>query len=231
MHPVLFQIGGFTVYTYGFFTALAVGVSYGMARRRAPRFGFSPAEAGDLVFILFVAGVTGARFLYILQHLEAYRGRYWHAFNIQEGGLVWYGGFIAAALSGLLYGRTRGWPLLKWCDFLAPILAVGHAIGRIGCFFNGCCYGLPGVPVQLYESAALLFIAFFLFRVSGPRRRDGESFALYLLMYAAARFGLEFWRGDQTHFALFTLPQWTSLVLFAGALLLLGSICLKKNSK
>lgn len=190
----------------------------------------------DLVLLFFVSGVVGARFFYILQHWPDYAGRPERMLAIREGGLVWYGGFAAAVLSGVVTARLKRWPVLALADFFAPLLPLGHAIGRIGCFLNGCCYGrvtksfdgmvFPGdsfrrLPVQLYEAAALLILSFFLFFLFRRKRQPGEIFLSYLLFYGAMRFGAEFLRGDQVPVFYLTLPQWMSGALFLGAAVLL----------
>lgn len=235
MKPVLCSFGSFQLYTYGAFVALALAAAFVAARVRAPKFGFVPDEVTDLLLILFATGVFGARLFYVMQHIADYLGDPLRAFSLREGGLIWYGGFIFASIAGFTYASWRGWPLLRLADFFAPIAALGHAIGRLGCFFNGCCYGrevsaslgivfagdnVPRLPVQLYEATALFAIAWALFGASQRRHREGLILVLYLLLYSAARFAIEFGRDDQTSFVNLTLPQWTSLVLFAGAALL-----------
>ena len=245
MHPVLFHVRSVTVYSYGFFVALAVLAGYLLSQRQAKRFGFSKTAVADLFFLLFVSGVAGARVFYVLQHFEDYQHQLWKIFLIQEGGLVWYGGFIIAALVGFGYAFLRKWPLLKLCDFFSPVLALAHGIGRLGCFFNGCCFGriaktpfeimIPGeepfhrIPIQLYESGFLLVLSFYLLDRLGKAHREGEIFVRYLVFYSAARFVLEFFRGDQILVAFLTPPQWTSVLLFAGAIFFL--FILKKKPR
>ncbi|MBI2095082.1 MAG: prolipoprotein diacylglyceryl transferase [Candidatus Omnitrophica bacterium] len=244
MHPVLFSRGPFTLYSYGFFLALALFLSLWIAEKRAAGHGVERGVAGDLVFLLFLAGLAGARLFYVLQHAGDYRGGGWRVLDLREGGLVWYGGFLAAAATGIVYARLRRRPLLGLCDFFAPLAALAQAVGRIGCFFNGCCYGKNAaggwgvvfpdrtparVPVQLYESVALFAVAIFLFRLSSGRRRPGEILAAYLFLAGGSRFFLEFLRGDQTTVACLTIPQWTSLLFVAGAGVLYGAVRKKKT--
>ena len=136
-----------------------------------------------------------------------------------EGGLVFYGGFLLAALVGVIFTRYRGYAVDEIADCLAPALALGQGIGRWGCFFAGCCYGKPtplpwgvrfkdpaslaplGVqlhPVQLYESAGDLLIAALLWLMLQRRKDDahGEIFWLYVLLYGILRFAMETLRGD-----------------------------------
>lgn len=235
MHPILFHSHGVTIYTYGFFVALAVLISYLLVSRRANVFGIDEGLAGDLVFLLFVAGVIGARLFYVVQHFEDYHTDLWKVFSIAEGGLVWYGGFLVSASAGLIVAMWRRWPILRICDLFAPVIPLAHAIGRIGCFFNGCCYGretnapfgltipgdnVPRIPIQIFESAALFCLSILLYWLSIKKRKAGELFIIYLILYSALRFLIEFFRGDQTELWFLTPPQWTSLLLFGGALVL-----------
>ncbi|OGW80932.1 MAG: prolipoprotein diacylglyceryl transferase [Omnitrophica bacterium RIFCSPHIGHO2_02_FULL_51_18] len=235
MHPVLFKMGDVAVYSYGFFVAMGMLAAFCLVVSSAARFGFSRDAVSDLVFLLFVTGVIGARFFYVLQHFEEYGSAPMKVFSVQQGGLVWYGGFMFAATSGLIYALRRRLPVLKLLDFFAPLVPLSHAIGRIGCFLNGCCFGhftesgwgvlLPGegaprLPVQIYESAFLLLLSLFLFVLSSKKHRDGEIFMGYVAGYGAGRFLLEFLRGDQILIFFLTIPQWTSVFLLAAALAL-----------
>ena len=218
MKPVLFQWHSVTLYTYGFFVAIAMVAVFLVAGRRARAVGLPQTVVADLIFLLFVSGVIGARAFYVLQHGEQYRADWTTVFAIREGGLVWYGGFLVAACAGIAYARWRHWPVLKLCDFFAPLVPLAHGIGRFGCFFNGCCYGRDGIPVQLIEAAALFLLSAGLFSFASRKHREGEVLVLYVAGYAAVRFFTEFLRGDQTPVGFLTLPQWTSALLFAGAL-------------
>jgi len=235
MHPVLFEIGGVAVYSYGLFVALALLAALWAAGWRAPAYGFSKKDASDLVFIFFACGIVGARLFYIAQHSEEYLEHPLKVFSLREGGLVWYGGFFGAATTGIFYARWKKWPLLKCCDLFAPVLPLVHGIGRIGCFLNGCCYGREAAgfrhPVQLYEAGFLFALSFFLFRISARlKAREGALFACYLFLYGTLRFLVEFWRGDQTLFAGLTPPQWTSVLLVMVSFILFRR-AFKKNAK
>jgi phosphatidylglycerol:prolipoprotein diacylglycerol transferase len=225
MHPILFRFKSLTFYSYGFFLALAFLTVYFLAEKRAARRGFPPSLVTNLILIFFAAGLIGARAYFVWLHAEEYRRDPLSVFYLQQGGLVWYGGFMAAVLAGMFYAWSNKAPLVKLCDFFAPLLPLAQAIGRVGCFLNGCCYGLPNGlhsrhPVQLYESVSLLVLSLVLFDASFRKHRDGELFLAYLILASAVRFWTEFLRGDQTPVAFFTLPQWTSLFLFFGALAL-----------
>ena len=236
MHPILFKIGPLTVYSYGVLVLVAFFAAYVTAEKRAAKAGLSGEIVSDLLVVLFVTGILGARIFYVFQHWEDFQGNFWRAFMIHEGGLVWYGGFLTAAGSGLLYAAFRKWPILKLADLAAPSLVLGQGIGRLGCFLNGCCYGKEtkvfwGVrfpedavvrhPVQLYETAAcFLIFAALSFFYNRKARKDGSVIMLYLVLYASARFGIEFFRGDQFLTWGLSVPQWTSLFLLLGAVML-----------
>jgi phosphatidylglycerol:prolipoprotein diacylglycerol transferase len=137
---------------------------------------------------------------------------------IWRGGLVFYGGFLFAFPTCFIYLKKRGLPFLKTCDILAPGLALGETIGRMGCFFAGCCYGTPtdlpwavtfrhpnslaklGVPLhptQLYASAQSLLVFIILLSFGRFKRADGQMVWLYILLYALGRLIIENFRGDE----------------------------------
>jgi phosphatidylglycerol:prolipoprotein diacylglycerol transferase len=221
MHPILFKWGPVTLYTYGLFAAIGLFVAFVFAFKRAKEMHLDEKVVGDLTFVLFLSGIIGARLWYVWQHWDDYRVSPLRILSIQEGGLVWYGGFMFATLAGILIARRKGWPVFKLADLFAPVLPLAHAFGRIGCFFNGCCYGADGHPVQLYEAGALFVLTAALFRLSKVRQREASLFLEYIVGYSVIRFVVEFYRGDQSRAAILTLPQWTSLCLLAGALTVL----------
>lgn len=233
MHPILFKIGPWTVYSYGVLVLVAFLTAYVTAQKRAAKAGLPSEMVSDLLLILFVTGILGSRIFYVIQHWDDFRGVFWRAFMIHEGGLVWYGGFLTAACSGLLYAAFRKWPILTLADLAAPSLVLGQGIGRLGCFLNSCCYGketksfwavhfpedsVARHPVQLYETAACFLIFVILsFFYNRKTRKDGSVILLYIALYASARLGIEFFRGDQSLTLGLSIPQWTSLCLLLGA--------------
>ena len=222
MHPVLYKTPYFTIYSYGVCVAIAIALAWALTVWLSRRTSYPASQATDLLFVSFVFGMLGARLFYVFQHAGEYAGR-WHAvFFLQEGGLVWYGGFLAAVAAAMLYAKLRGLSALAWADFFSPILALAHAVGRVGCFLNGCCFGRAGHPVQLYESALLVALSLFLFAVYFRRKKTGETFGYYLVGYGQLRFSLEFLRGDQQVWGVLTIPQWISLFLIGAGVWLLA---------
>ena len=142
MHPIAFQLGDFKIHWYGVMIALAFLAGLWTATRRARRENISGEKIADLVFWIMLAGVVGARTVYVTTYWDEFAHQpFSEIFMIQHGGLVYYGSLIGAALAFMIYVRWKklsGW---KIADILAPSIALGNAIGRIGCLLNGCCYG------------------------------------------------------------------------------------------
>jgi len=241
MHPILFSVGPFTLRSYGVMMALSFLLGLGLANVLNRREGRSFDELLDLGTWIMLGAVLGARILYCIVEWPQFQAQPWTVFAVWQGGLVYYGGLIGAALTAYGVMRFKGMPVWSYADVLAPGLALGQVTGRLGCFLNGCCYGrvsagfglvFPGVssqpvlPTQLYESAGCLLLALGLAWLHGHRRFKGQVFALYLILYALLRFGLELLRGDAERGTLLGLPwlspgQWTSLLALAAGLLLM----------
>ena len=233
MHPVLFRIGSCSIYSYGAMLALAFLACSFLAKRRAVSIGMDGEKILDLMIVLIISGVIGGRLFFVLLDLEYFRSRPLDIFKLWEGGLVWYGGLILAVISGAAFLRIYKMPLLKTADLMIPYVALGQAIGRIGCFLNGCCYGkattLPiGVvfnpkqgavlPTQLFESIAM-FIVYLVLRRRVPS--NGRTLLQYLILYSAFRFCIEFLRGDNMLTVMgLTFSQVVSIVVFAMAVIL-----------
>lgn len=217
MHPIAFYIGSLEIRWYGILFAAGFLAGFWTACRRALHDNLSGETIADLIPWVLVSALVGARLLYVLEYHEEFAGgSFWDMINIRRGGLVYHGGMIAAILTSVLYIRWRGLPLWRIADILAPSIALGHAFGRVGCYLNGCCYGLPtdlpwGVhfpeghpscpaavhPTQLYEAGVnLLLYGALAWHFRRGRRFAGETFALYLVAYGVLRFLLEFLRGD-----------------------------------
>jgi len=240
MHPILFTLGPLTLRSYGLMMALGFLCGMLLAAWLYRRRGHDPEAIFDITAWVMVGSIVGARLMYVAVQPAEFEAQPWTMLAVWQGGLVYYGGLIGACGAAWLWDRRRhgGWDVI---DALAPGLALGQALGRVGCFLNGCCYGrasqscglvFPGVsaqpvlPTQLYESAGCLLLALGLAWVHAHRRFKGQVFALYLILYAFLRFGLELLRGDAERGTLLGLPwlspgQWTSLLALAAGLVLL----------
>jgi len=198
-----------------------------------------PSQIVDLFCLVMLGGVLGARLFFVAQHWEVYIHQPREIPAIWHGGLVWYGGFLGGLTSMVLYLRVHHISVLRGIDQCIPFVALGHGIGRIGCFLNGCCYGKPTsawfgltftegeparIPTQLLESVSL-FVLYLVLRRLQERRvltRAGWLFGTYLVGYAVIRFLIEFLRGDQVAvWAGFTLQQLLSFGVFLAGLALL----------
>ncbi|MFH1076038.1 MAG: prolipoprotein diacylglyceryl transferase [Pseudomonadota bacterium] len=217
MHPILFHIGGITIHTYGVFVATGFALGLLLAVRSAKRAGVDPNKIIDLSVYILIAAIIGSRVLYVFVNWRDFRSNLFEAFYLWKGGLVFYGGFIGAASVAFWYMRRHALPVWKTVDILAPSIALGQSIGRIGCFSAGCCYGKPcdnwwrvtfshpqtlapiGVPLhptQLYDSAGTFLIFLALIVLQKRKKIEGEVFCAYAIMYAGSRFIVEMFRGD-----------------------------------
>lgn len=243
MQRILFHWGPVTIFSYGVMLVAAFLVATWLASRDAQRLPpgravLSSSQIVDLFCLVMLSGVLGARLFFVAQYWKVYLQHPQEIPAIWHGGLIWYGGFAGGLLAGLTYGRLQRIPFWRGADQCIPYVALAHAIGRIGCFLNGCCYGKvshawcsvtgadgqPRLPTQLLESVALLGLFLVLRRLQARRSAApaGWLFGVYLLGYAVIRFFIEFLRGDQSIvWAGLTLQQLLSLgVLFAGVTLL-----------
>ncbi len=246
MYPKLISIGSFYIPTYGVLVALGFLAGLGATLRLAKRRSLSAEKITNLAIYCAMAGIVGAKLFMFLFDLPDYirnPGQIFTLETLQAAG-VFHGGFLAALVVAYFYMRKQQLPLLGTMDIFAPGVAVGQAIGRLGCFAAGCCWGtecsLPwGVrfrsdfaapvpldktlhPVQLYESAADLLIFWLLYRRATQRHPPGQVIGLYMVLYSTARFIIEFFRvHEQALVGPFSLTQWIALgVLVLGAVIL-----------
>jgi phosphatidylglycerol:prolipoprotein diacylglycerol transferase len=223
MYPILFQLGNFRVYSYGFFVGMGFVVAAVLAvlKVRKSDINLSLETVADLFFYTVLSAFLGARILFILINFNVYRQHPLQMFKMWEGGLVFYGGLIPAAIVAFGYMRWRRLPAWKLADLISPLIALGLSFGRIGCFFAGCCYGketslpwavvfrnpdslarlnVPLHPTQLYDAGNGLAIFFFLNWMEKRKSFDGQIFWLFLFLYSMTRFFIEIFRGDPRGF-------------------------------
>lgn len=141
MHRYLLKLGPLTVYSYGATLALAFIIGTILAAFRAQRSGLDKNKIVDLIFYILISSLLGARLLFVALNWSYYVVHITEIFQIWEGGLVFYGGLILAFIVSVWFIKKNSLPLGKVLDVLAPSVALGIAIGRIGCFLNGCCWG------------------------------------------------------------------------------------------
>ena len=234
MHPVCFHIGERAIYWYGVMMALAFLAGMINWWQLGRKEGRDWAFASDLAFWLMLAGILGARTAYVISDWRYFLADPAQILRIDQGGLIYYGGFIGATLVLAIMARVRHESFLGLCDFGITSIPLGHALGRIGCFLNGCCYGTPtdlpwavpvnGVlrhPIQLCEAALNLLIFFFLRALYRRGGKAGHVMGAYLVCYSVVRFLMEFGRGDERlRWSAFTTAQWLSVFLLVVGLLL-----------
>ncbi|RJX34302.1 MAG: prolipoprotein diacylglyceryl transferase [Desulfarculus sp.] len=248
MYPILFSIGPVAVHTYGVLLALGAALGLWLLGRLARLAGLDADKISSLAIWLLISGIVGARLLFVLLEPAQFLAQPWRVFFVWEGGLVFYGGLAAALVVGLWLIRRWRLPTLTVLDCAAPALALGQAVGRLGCFAAGCCYGLPWPegwcavsfsdpltlappnqelhPTQLYTSAALFIITVLLLFLWRRRRFAGQIFFAYGLLHGVARVIIEQFRGDWRGEPLgpLTPTGWFALglaVVSAGALIYL----------
>ncbi len=239
MYPRLFQIGPFTLFSFGLMVILGFLAGVALGARLCRERGMKGDALFDSAVVILIAGIAGARLLFVALHWREYSG---HAFEIAatwKGGMSFHGGVGAGILTGMLCMKRRRLPALAMSDAAAPGLALGYAIGRIGCFLNGCCYGTPtaapwGVhfpesgpgihshPTQIYGAAFNFALTAFLIWTYRRPYRIGQNLMLFITGYSVYRFLVEGLRSGVTAKVLalgLTEAQWFSLfaVLAGGA--------------
>jgi len=214
MLPDLFTLGPVTLHSYGVATVLGWGLGVFALLQRRRIAGLSRDDVMDFSFYCVLGAILGARVLYIIVEWDYYARNLGEIWMVHRGGLVFYGGFMGSVAILAVQLRRRGLPVAPFADAIAPAIALGHGIGRIGCFLNGCCYGREGeflachfpllgdpldfkrLPIQLWEAGLCFALAFFLWRLPAEKMAKGRIFAVYMGGYGAFRFGFEFLRDD-----------------------------------
>ena len=246
MFPRLFEIGPFSIFTYGVLLAAAylIGLQFATVRARAR--GLDGNRVMDLGIYIIISALVGAKLLLVVVDFDHFRQ---DPVSLIRAGGVFYGGLVLSLVVAFWYIRRHRLPIWLTCDAFAPGIALGQAVGRIGCLMAGCCYGQPtdlpwGItftnplaaanvgtpldvslhPTQLYESGAALLILVVLLLVErrGPSF-PGRTFWTYLLLYPSARFLIEFYRGDPRGavFDILSTSQFVSLLLIPLSIVML----------
>ena len=222
MHPILFRIGSLPVNTYGLALAISFVLGLWLAARRGEAAGVPKNDVYDLGIRLMIAAIVGSRLFYVVTHVSEFQGHWLDVIAIWKGlyGLSMLGGVILAVAVGFYTIWRKKLPVWELSDAVIPSFALGIFITRIGCFFNGCCFGsetscslgiafpdsampysgtgiLPGAhihPTQLYSSLAGLFIITVLLCADRRKHFPGFIFAFFTGLYGVTRFGIEEFR-------------------------------------
>jgi len=253
MFPKLIQIGSFYIPTYGVLVTTGVLLGLYLFVRLARKSGVSKDEREQMVNLIIytvIGGVLGSKLLLVIVESHYYIAHPYELIQVLRSGGVFYGGLIGGLFTAVWLFRRYKLSFYKVADMAAPFIALGHAIGRLGCFSAGCCYGkacglpigvefhnefahsvvgvplnTPIYPTQLMSSIGLLIIFLVLRFYFWPRRKfQGQLIWLYVLIYSAFRFGIEFFRGDFVRGFLFNVistSQFISVILFLIAVIML----------
>lgn len=244
MFPQLLHFGSFSLPTYGFLVSTGVLVGLIVAAKLSKQQGLDPEKTWNLGILAVLFAIIGAKVLLFINDWKWYAARPSEIFSLStwQAGGVFYGGLIGAIAVSIWYIRRNDMPVLRTCDAFAPGLALGHAIGRVGCFAAGCCYGKPtslpwgvtftnplaqaisgtplGVPLhptELYETIVELINFFILYWLIRHKKFEGQIIGSYLFLYGVARYFLEFLRDDPERGSVFggmmTGTQLISIIL------------------
>lgn len=234
-HPAL--------HTYGLLLFGGFLVGIWLAARRAGQYCIAARHIYDLALYLIVGALLGAKVLLIVLDPAGFLR---NPLGFLGAGGVFFGGLLGAVAASVWFFRSRGISVWTGGDLMAPSLALGHGIGRLGCFGAGCCYGVPtdgptavtftdvyanqatGVPLntpvhptQLYDAAIEFGLFFLLLWMAGRRRFEGQIFLTWAILYTAARFGVEFYRGDPRGFV---FDELLSTSQFVGVWIVLAAL-------
>jgi phosphatidylglycerol---prolipoprotein diacylglyceryl transferase len=239
VHPIFIRLGPLEIHTYGVLVAIGFMVGLAVAGWRARSEGIPAEQISDLGVWLIIAGMLGGKLFHIVFFWNDFIDG-WRADGIRSlrEGFVFYGGFICATLAAVVYTRRKRLPLVKLADIFAPSIALGHAFGRMGCFFNGCCYGKPcalpwavtfppphmmaGIPVhptEIYEAFGNLAIFGGLSLFYRHKLFNGQVWWLYVLSYGVLRLLVEFFRDDYDtfYFSVLTIGQIVAITMIVVA--------------
>lgn len=224
MFPVLLRLGRFEIHSYGLLLALSFLVGIYWAMRRGEKRSIPKNTIMDLSLIIVIAAIIGSRLMYVVTHVDEFRGRWLDIINpiqstgeIGIAGLTMLGGVILALIAIIVFCKIRKIAIMKLCDVLAPSFGLGIFLTRIGCFLNGCCYGKPcdaswgvvfplhspagslhqGVhlyPTQLYSAFYGLLITLIVVLLDRKQRFDGFLVSVFFMLYGLSRFTIDFFR-------------------------------------
>jgi phosphatidylglycerol:prolipoprotein diacylglycerol transferase len=265
MHPVILRLGPVVISSYGLFLALSFILGLWLASARARRMGLDRRLVVDAAFWIVLAAMAGARLYYVVQHFGDFVGYPLSiVFPTQGrpgcvGGLSMYGGIIGGMLAAVVFFAVKKVPFLPYADAFAPSVGLGIFLTRIGCFLNGCCFGLPtstwlGVhfpwdspagkhelamnapkllPSELFLSASGLVVLAGVLLVKSSKASPGTSFYVMGILCSGLSFALDFTRfyPSSERLGPLTHTQITTLILFLVFLgLLLRTLSPKRKA-
>ncbi len=249
MFREIIQLGPIHIYTYGFMQFLAFIAGIFLSVKRAKKYEIDKNVIFDLAFWILIGGIAGGRIWYIIEHFSFYQNNLASIFYVWEGGLVISCGLLLGFITGFVYIKKNKLSFLELADIVSPAILLGIAIGRIGCFLNGCCYGMESdklgiifhdrsycqlptevpsgikvIPTQIYSSVSAFFFTVFLLLLDKRKKYYGETFSWLLVFYGVHRFSIDFLRfyeGKATLLKFITLSQALSIILILTGIILI----------
>ncbi len=249
MLPYLPEFFGLRIPLYGLMTMLGYLAAMLYCLKQRHKIGISKDELFDIIFYIILGAIIGGKLFFIFFNWDSFA-----ASTLVEKiryGFVFFGGFIGAVTAGIIVARVKKLPFFKFADFFAPAIALGHAIGRIGCFLAGCCYGKVShsflsvkfhnpeclvphhlhdvglYPTQLMESLGNFILFFILLTVFNKKHKEGTVIASYIIGYGLIRFIVEFFRGDDRGSYILGLSP--SQFIAAALIILISAFLIKRN--
>ncbi|HYH03689.1 MAG TPA: prolipoprotein diacylglyceryl transferase [Bacillota bacterium] len=238
MKPVLFEIYGFAIHSYGLMLAIAFIIGIIGVRKTSRDQSVNPDHIVDLGIWILIGAVVGARIAYVATEYRYFSHFPIEIFKINSGGLAFHGGLIGGFLAGFWYTKKQQLDTWKIADLVTPFIALGYAIVRVGCLLNGCCYGIQTTlpwalrcaaedsmlrhPTQVYSMLGSLILFGLLWALRGHRQFSGFLFFAYVVFYSVMRFIVEYFREGPKLFPWLSLAQGVCLALAAVALLIIG---------
>ena len=250
MHPS-FQVFGVTIHFYSIFFLLGLVAGCLIFVYSNPKLKKYREQLLDCYLYILIGILLGSKLMYVLLHVQDYVEDFSRIWTDFRRGFAFYGGFIGAIIAVLLFFRKKKLPIWAFVDSAAPAIPLGHAIGRIGCIFAGCCYGTPtdlpwgiiyptscpiapsGVslhPYPVYELLLNLVLFGTLMLLRNKVKVGGRLMSMYLIGYSLIRFGLDYVRGDfkEYYFGL-SDSQWISIIMFVIGVVAFILLKLKKE--
>ena len=237
MKPIFIELGPVTIYSWGLMFVLAFTIGLIVAIREGRRKNISREEVTNLALYLLIGGLVFARLIFVIFNGPIfYLNNPWRIFMVWEGGLAFHGALLGGFISGYLFSRASKIPLGKVADLVTPSLALGLAVGRVGCFLGGHCEGVvtnlpwavsfPGLvgrrhPTQLYESFLDLVVFAIIWWRRDKIKFDGYLFLVYLILYSFVRIFVEIFRESQFLVGPITFAQVASFAIIIAALLII----------
>ena len=244
MYPDFIKIGNFVISSFGVMVALSFLVAYWLCLKEFRRKNLSEDLLGNLFLAAMVGGIVGAKLLYLIENVplsELVSNPFQYIFS--RGGLTFYGGLFGAVLLTWLVARRNKLDFWVMGDAVAPSMAIGYSIGRIGCLLVGDDYGVPSNlpwamafpkglpptlekvhPTQLYEAIIMGLVFLYLWKIRKKSFKPGYLFSLYLILAGSERFLIEFIRNTTPS----PIPNLSLAQLMAVFIIVVGIIKIYK---